>query len=69
MIKLTIGKKDSLPAVFVQYGIYIDRKHRGETHFEVIYGLTRDEIEKAIEEGIEKALSEKKVLSEKKAAQ
>ena len=66
MINLSLKKltKDS-KAIFVQYGDYLGKNKRTNTTFQVIRGITKDELQVELEQGIRRLLAEKMAIEQK----
>lgn len=68
MINLSLKKltKDS-KAIFVQYGDYLGKNKRVNTTFQVIRGITKDELQAELEAGIRRLLANKMAIEQKES--
>ena len=66
MINLSLKKltKDS-KAIFVQYGDYLGKNKRTNTTFQVIRGITKDELQVELEQGIRRLLAAQMGIEQK----
>ena len=67
MFNTSLKKKNhDCKTIFVQWGDYKGKNKRINTHFELIYDVTKEELRDIIEDGLKALMSEKSTVEQHK---